>query len=287
MLEARMTSADWKLNDVKVEYTSRDSPQQNSLAEVALRTLAGRARAMTVAANLPPEHKKNFTMVAIQHATALDNLIPVEIDGLTKSRYEWQHGEPPKYAANLLLLGTAGAVVLKNRDIQPKLEDCGKKCCYVGVPLNHAADTYRMWHSPNAEYITRDVTFLNRMYFSKPGGVTEVTTQTNNGCPNTAPTMQENVLTEPNNNAANNPTTNPSDDAVRDEPGEEQMAAEEDMVEQPEPDDDRHEEEHQVTRSSQISRPPAWLIEYVTSALDTGTMQEVQHCAATYSPQMA
>jgi hypothetical protein len=85
MLATRLASADWKLNDTMVEFTSRDTPQQNSLAEVALRTLASRARAMTVAANVPPEHKK-FTVAAIQHATVLDNLVPVEIDAITKSR---------------------------------------------------------------------------------------------------------------------------------------------------------------------------------------------------------
>jgi hypothetical protein len=51
-LEKRANSADWKLG-IEFEKTARDTPQQNSLAEVALATIANRARAMMVRANLP------------------------------------------------------------------------------------------------------------------------------------------------------------------------------------------------------------------------------------------
>jgi hypothetical protein len=124
------------------------------------------------------------------------------------------------------------------------------------------------------------------MYFSQPGGVTEVTTQTSSGCRKPASEVQENVVFEPN-NAANKSAINPGEGAVRTEQVEEQKVADEDIVEQPEPDEDRHEEEHQVTRSSRVSRPPAWLSEYVTSALDTDAIQEAQERAATYSPQLS
>jgi hypothetical protein len=109
MLATRLASADWKLNDIKVEFTSRDTPQQNSLAEVALRTLAGRARAMTVAAKVPPEHKTKFTVVAIQHATVLDNLVPMEIDGITKTGMSGNTESPQNTRPPSCLLAQQGS----------------------------------------------------------------------------------------------------------------------------------------------------------------------------------
>eukprot|EP00957_Ditylum_brightwellii_P026824 2028146-Ditylum_brightwellii.AAC.1 len=46
--------ADWKLN-IKFEYTTRDTPQQNSLATVGLATLSNRGKTMMIAANVPVE----------------------------------------------------------------------------------------------------------------------------------------------------------------------------------------------------------------------------------------
>ena len=41
-LQARSQSADWKLN-ITYEYTARDTPQQNHLAEVGFALLANKA----------------------------------------------------------------------------------------------------------------------------------------------------------------------------------------------------------------------------------------------------
>eukprot|EP00957_Ditylum_brightwellii_P031781 2410183-Ditylum_brightwellii.AAC.1 len=54
LLQKQANSAAWKLN-IKFEYTARDTPQQNSLAEVGLAILSNRGRAMMIAANVPME----------------------------------------------------------------------------------------------------------------------------------------------------------------------------------------------------------------------------------------
>ena len=51
-----MTSADWKL-DVVIEYTARDTPQQNSLAEQAFVDIAKKTHALMNAANIPKKLK--------------------------------------------------------------------------------------------------------------------------------------------------------------------------------------------------------------------------------------
>ena len=53
-LEKRLKSESWK-NPVEIEYTARDTPQQNSVVEVAFYALANKARAAMHHANLPME----------------------------------------------------------------------------------------------------------------------------------------------------------------------------------------------------------------------------------------
>ena len=53
-LEKRLKSESWK-NPVEIEYTARDTPQQNSTVEVAFYALANKARAAMHHATLPME----------------------------------------------------------------------------------------------------------------------------------------------------------------------------------------------------------------------------------------
>jgi len=80
-LVKRLNSDTWKLYP-KIEYTARDTPQHNHLAEVAFATLYGRGRAMMIAANIPEEWKPVVAQKAFETATKLDGLVPVTIDGL-------------------------------------------------------------------------------------------------------------------------------------------------------------------------------------------------------------
>ena len=51
-LESRAKRKDWKLN-LEFEYTGRDTPQRNHMAEVGFTTIGGRGRAMMHHANVP------------------------------------------------------------------------------------------------------------------------------------------------------------------------------------------------------------------------------------------
>ena len=55
-LELRLKSVAWK-NPVVIKYTARDTPQQNSLVEVAFYTLVNKAHATMHHMNLPMEMK--------------------------------------------------------------------------------------------------------------------------------------------------------------------------------------------------------------------------------------
>eukprot|EP00957_Ditylum_brightwellii_P095323 7260999-Ditylum_brightwellii.AAC.1 len=50
LLEKRCNNAGWKFN-INLEYTARDTPQQNSLAEVNFVIISNHSRAMMIATN--------------------------------------------------------------------------------------------------------------------------------------------------------------------------------------------------------------------------------------------
>ena len=56
-LEKRAMSIDWaSLQPLEFEFTSRDTPQHNNLAELAFLYLAGKARVMMGASNIPNDN---------------------------------------------------------------------------------------------------------------------------------------------------------------------------------------------------------------------------------------
>lgn len=105
-LEKLADSEKWKLH-LLFEYTASNTPQHNHLAELAFVTLRNRGRAMMAAVNLPSTVKAKLFKEAFVTATVLDGLATVELDGVTKSRYEWFHGNAPKFAEKLRTWGEA------------------------------------------------------------------------------------------------------------------------------------------------------------------------------------
>jgi hypothetical protein len=70
---------------IKFEFTGRDTPQRNYLAEVGLATIASRGQAIMSAAAIQKELRLTFWREAFQTSTYLDGLVLVEIDGVLKT----------------------------------------------------------------------------------------------------------------------------------------------------------------------------------------------------------
>ena len=167
LLQSRSQSADWKLN-LNFEFTARNTPQQNSLAEVAISTIAMRGRAMMHRANVPMEYRSLLWTTAFDTATLLDGLVVIELDGVSKTRYEHWSGQLPRFAHHLRTWGEAGTVKTAT-DTTQKLEDKGTHCIFVGYCRDHAGDVYRMFNPHTKKlHVTRDVIWLRRMYFLPP-----------------------------------------------------------------------------------------------------------------------
>jgi len=172
-LQKRLKSSSWKMQP-KFEFTGRNTPQRNHLAEISFHVLANRGRAMLENAGVPRAYRYLLWREAFKTATKLDSLVQVEVDGVTRSRHEHWYGKTPAFAKNLRIWGEAGAVTLKGR-MNPKIENRGYICMFVGYPDDHAADTLRMWDPRSRRvHVTRDIKWLNRMYFENPNMGTDV-----------------------------------------------------------------------------------------------------------------
>jgi hypothetical protein len=139
LLQDRCESKDWKLG-IKFEFTARDTPQQNSLAEVAFATIANRGRAMMYQANIPYKLRFKVWTEAFKTATLLDGLVPIMLDGKLATRFEHWCGKIPEFAKHLRTWGEAGTVKIKTKTT-PKLADRGVQCMFVGYSLNHPGDS--------------------------------------------------------------------------------------------------------------------------------------------------
>ena len=114
LLEKQLKSNTWKLGAIVIEYTARNTPQQNNLAELGFAHLANYGRALMVRANVPLKERYRFFTKAFQTATLLDGFAIIEIDGVKKTRYDHYYGDNPKFVNHLRTWGEAGTVTLKN-----------------------------------------------------------------------------------------------------------------------------------------------------------------------------
>jgi hypothetical protein len=142
-LQQRSQSADWKLN-IKFEFTARDTPQQNHLAELGFAHLANDGRALMARANVPMNIRYKVFTKALKTATLLDGLTVIKIGNRESTRYEHWCGKNPEVSQYLRTWGEVGTVKIKT-NATPRIGDRGVQCMFVGYFLDHTADCYEMW----------------------------------------------------------------------------------------------------------------------------------------------
>ena len=138
-LENRVGSVEWKpLQPVDFEFTSRDTPQHNNLAELSFPYIAGKARAMMGAAHVPDDVRGKLAIEAIKCATQLDGLRVITVSGKTATRDVHVFKSNPNWAVNLRTWGEAGVVT---DDPNGKYGDRGIEMMFVGYPANRESDS--------------------------------------------------------------------------------------------------------------------------------------------------
>jgi hypothetical protein len=159
-------SSDWKL-EIKLEYTARNTPQQNHLAEQGFAHIAKLGRALMNHANVPLKWRFKLFAKAFKTATLLDGLRAITLDGVIDTRYKHWCGTNPKFIEHLPTWGEVGTINLKEIGT-PKIADRGIQCMMVGYSTNHTSDYYEMWNpATGGVHKTRDIIWLKRMYFPK------------------------------------------------------------------------------------------------------------------------
>ncbi len=155
---------DWKLT-FDVEYTARKTPQQNSHVETSFTIIVAQARCMLIAGHVPSKEQFKLWPEAAKTATHLNNLMPVTIDGVTKTRWEWAEYEVPEQTKTLRTFGEADVV---KEGKQGKVLDRGITMMFVGYSENHAEMVFRMYHPETSRIVqTRDVIWMGRMYHTR------------------------------------------------------------------------------------------------------------------------
>ena len=94
-------------------------------------------------AMVPEEKEYLLYWEAISHATRLDGLVLITINGMTKTHYEYLLGKNPRFVENMRTWGEAG-VVKEPKSWKSKLGKHGRKAMFVGYALNRLSDTLRM-----------------------------------------------------------------------------------------------------------------------------------------------
>ena len=120
---------------------------------------------MLIAAQVPNDEQFKLWPEAAKTATHLNNLMPVTIDGVTKTRWEWADYGVPKWTKNLRTFGKAGIVKDGKKG---KVLDRGITMMFVGYSENHAEMVFRMYHPETSRIVqTRDVIWMGRMYHTR------------------------------------------------------------------------------------------------------------------------
>jgi hypothetical protein len=95
---------DWKHN-FKTELMGRNMPQQNSKAEMAFTVIVAQARSMLISAKIPDGKRFKLWSEVTVTATFLNNLVPVTVNGETKTRREHAGHKIPLWVKCLWTFG--------------------------------------------------------------------------------------------------------------------------------------------------------------------------------------
>ena len=150
--------------DVNFEFTAKATPQQNSKVETGFAALSAHAKAMMNGANVPLRERYKLFQEVATTATKLDWLTTINLNGEEKTRMEHYGFGIPKFSKYLRTRGEAGTIKTGK---DGKGGDRGATCMFIGYANNHEGDCYRMWNPETTRTSeTRDVIFLNRMFFT-------------------------------------------------------------------------------------------------------------------------
>ena len=147
---------------IQFEFTSPNTPKQNSRVERKFTVLYDYIRTMTTAAKVPLDLKYTLWAEAAAHATDVINGLCSPTN--TKPPYRAFYGIDPPYFPYLKPFGMV-AIIASNKKLKSKLANRGYMGLYLGRVRDHTVDTYRFYNmATRSVLLSRSVKFTNLMY---------------------------------------------------------------------------------------------------------------------------
>ena len=164
ILMQNMQGENWQFG-CQFEFTAKETPQQNALAELGFTVIAARSRALMNHACVPRDMRYKLWPECAVTATKLDWLSIVELNGVKKTRVEHYQNLMPNFVQHLRTWGEAGTVKTGK---DGKVGDRGVTMIFIGYANSHEGDCYRMLNPITSRVTeTRDVIWLRRMYYEQ------------------------------------------------------------------------------------------------------------------------
>jgi hypothetical protein len=155
---------DWKHN-FKTELTGRNMPQQNLKADTAFMVITAQARSMLISAQIPDGGRFKLWPEGTVTATFLNNMVPVKVNGETKTKWEHAGYKIPLWVKCLRTFSNAGTV---KEGKKGKVLGRGITMMFVGYDNEHSGNCYRMYNPVTSRVaITQDVIWLGRMFYTR------------------------------------------------------------------------------------------------------------------------
>jgi hypothetical protein len=122
-------------------------------------------------ANSPKKYRYRMFWLVAETGCVLDWLTVVTINGVMAMKIKHFSNSIPAFVKHLRTFGKAGAVTIAGT-IKKKVDIHGLLCLMGGYCTDRAGDCYKMYDPINSNvYFTRDVLWLNKMYFDKNGEI--------------------------------------------------------------------------------------------------------------------
>src|SRR5210317_14677 len=145
--------------DIRVEFTSPNTPEQNGVVERAFAALYGKLCATYLKTNLSENLKDKLKGEAVRTLTITDNITYRGKNGTCP--YEKFYKKKSLDIKYLKRFGEIG-VIANRKSIKTKTEDRGSKCYFVGYADDHTPDTYRMFNpNTNKIILSRDIRWID------------------------------------------------------------------------------------------------------------------------------
>jgi hypothetical protein len=187
-------------NDLHInfEFSAPHSPQNNGKIERKIATLWGKVRSMLNDAKLPTWLRQKLWAQCAQHATRLENVIP--ITGYSKTPHQvLNNTDYPSWFENLHKFGEIAVVHDGARSkIRAKLQDRGFHAMFIGYPPNHSGEVCQFLNLSTQKVInSRSSIFLHKMFGDYYQMAKEAISHVNNTEEPESLTIEETYTEEP------------------------------------------------------------------------------------------